>query len=125
MKLFLQVDLKKWQDTSYDKPLLRFASLLSDDLIVAEIDNQSDTSVVDLIVRLCSQASTLFLFIQASPDEPIGAVLKLLNHLLREETKIHQVILHGEQADVQRLLASLGERFTRLNDPEIRKFALA
>ncbi len=128
MKLFLQLELSKWQDSGYQKPLLAYASSLSNDLIGAEIDNQSDSSVVDIVSRLCDQVTSIFIFIQAQPTEPFGSTLKLLNNLLRTNQKIHSVILSGDHEQVEKLFKHLQSRFRKESDAEkikilIKEFA--
>ncbi|MCW5912239.1 MAG: hypothetical protein KIT62_14305 [Cyclobacteriaceae bacterium] len=130
MKLFLQIELSKWQDTGYEKPLLNYASGLSADVIGAELDNQSDASIADLVIRLCDQVQSVFVLVQAQPQEPLGASLKLINHLLRSEKKIHKVVLRGEHEGVQKFFQSLATRFVSETDiekikTEIKQFALA
>jgi hypothetical protein len=130
MKLFLHLELRKWQDSSYEKPLLSFASSLSSDVIGAEIDNQSEGSIVDVVIKLCSQVDKIFILIQAQPDEPIGSVLKLLNYVLRNEQLIHLVVLAGNHEQAEKLLWSLNQRFKKEDDQEVIKklmteFALA
>lgn len=130
MKLFLHLELRPWQNSGYEKPLLSFASSLSSDVIGAEIDNQSDASIVDVVIKLCSQANQIFILIQAQPDEPIGSTLKLLNHLLRNEHQVHTIVLAGNHEHAEKLLRTLDERFKKEDDPEkvkewIKEFALA
>jgi hypothetical protein len=130
MKLFLQLELCKWQESGYEKPLLSFASSLSSDMIGAEIDNQTESSIVDVVIKLCNQANQIFVLIQAQPEESIGSVLKLLNHLLRNELQIHAIVLSGNHEQAEKLLRTLNERFKKEDDQEkikelIREFALA
>ncbi len=130
MKLFLHLELRKWQESGYEKPLLTFASSLSSDLIGAEMDNQSDASIADLVIRLCDQVQSVFILIQAQPNEPLGPALKLLNHLLRSNEKIHSVILSGNHEQAEKLLRTIGQRFKKEDDQQkikewIKDFALA
>ncbi len=130
MKLFLHLELRNWQDTGYEKPLLSFASSLSSDVIGAEIDNQSDSSIVDVVIKLCSQVNKIFILIQAQPDESLGSTLKLLNHLLRNEHQVHTVVLSGDHELAGKLLSTLEQRFQKEDDLTkikdlIRDFALA
>ncbi len=130
MKLFLHLELRKWQDTGYEKPLLSFASSLSSDVIGAEIDNQSDSSIVDVVIKLCSQVNKIFILIQAQPDESLGSTLKLLNHLLRNEHQVHMVVLSGDHELAEKLLTPLEQRFQKEDDLTIirdliKDFALA
>jgi hypothetical protein len=130
MKLFLQLELRKWQESGYEKPLLSFASSLSSDVIGAEIDNQTESSIVDVVIKLCNQVNQIFVLIQAQPDESIGSALKLLNHLLRNDQQIHAIVLSGNHEQAEKLLRTLNERFKKEDDQEkikelIREFALA
>ncbi len=130
MKLFLHLELRKWRDSDYEKPLLSFASSLSSDVIGAEIDNQSESSIVDVIIKLCSQVNQIFILIQAQPDESIGSTLKLLNHLLRNDHQIYKVVLAGDHIQAEKLLTTLQKRFSKEDDPKkikewIKEFALA
>ncbi len=130
MKLFLHLELRKWQESGYEKPLLSFASSLSSDVIGAEIDNQTEHSIVDLVIKLCDKVNQIFILVQAQPDESIGSTLKLLNHLLRKEQLIHTVVLAGNHLQAEKLLRTLNDRFKKEDDPEIIKkwievFALA
>jgi len=130
MKLFLHLELRPWQNSGYEKPLLSFASSLSGDVIGAEIDNQSESSIVDVVIKLCSQMNQLFILIQAQPEETIGSTLKLLNHLLRNEHQIHTIVLSGNHEQAEKLLRTLDQRFKKEEDPEkikewIKDFALA
>lgn len=130
MKLFLQLELRKWQDTGYEKPLLSFASSLSSDVIGAEIDSQSESSIVELVIKLCSQVHQIFILIQAQPDQPMGSALKLLNHLMRHDHQIHTIVLSGKHEQTEKLLSTLGQRFKKDEDIKeikelIKDFALA
>ncbi len=130
MKLFLHLELRPWQDTGYEKPLLSFASSLSSDVIGAEIDNQSDGAIVEVVVKLCGQVDQIFVLIQASPDQAIGSTLKLLNHLLRNDHQVYTVVLSGNHEQAEKLLRTLDQRFKKEDDQEkikelIKAFALA
>ena len=130
MKLFLQIEINQWQNASYEKPLLSFASSLSKDLVTAEIDNQSDSAIVDMVIKLCNQADHIFVLVLAQPDQPLGSTLKLLHQLLRNDQRIHTVILSGNHEPSENLLRTLDQRFKKENDSEkirewITGFALA
>jgi hypothetical protein len=130
MKLFLQLDLSAWQESDYKKPLLNYASSLSNDLLGAELDNQSEASIVDIILRLCDQVTSIFLFIRAKPTEPFGSSLKLLNTLLRSNQKIYSVVLSGDHEQTELLFKHLNNRFKKEDNIEeikkwIEEFALA
>lgn len=104
--------------------MVNFASSLSDDVIGAELDNQSDGSIADLVIRLCDQMELVFVLIHAQPEEPLGVTLKLIQHLLRKEEKIYKIVLKGNHLSLERLLNSLHEKFVKENEPEKIKSAI-
>ena len=124
MKLFLQIELMPWQQAGYEKPLVNFASSLSDDLIGAELDNQSDSTIADLVIRLCDQVESVFVLIHAQPEEPLGVTLKLIQHLLRKEERVHKIILAGNHLSLERLLLPLSQKFIKESEPEKIKPAI-
>ncbi len=129
MKLFLQLDLSPWQESAYQKPLLRYASSLSDQVIGTDLDNQSEASIVNNILRLCDQAVSIFIYIRAKPAEQFGASLTLLNTLLRTNEKIYLVVLNGKHEQTQLLFKHMNDRFKKEDDEEkikmlINEFAL-
>jgi|JI10StandDraft_1071094.scaffolds.fasta_scaffold01687_24 hypothetical protein len=124
MKLFLQIELMPWQQAGYEKPLVNFASSLSDDLIGAELDNQSDSTIADLVIRLCDQVEAVFVLIHAQPEEPLGVTLKLIQHLLRKEERVHKIILAGNHLSLERLLLPLSQKFIKESEPEKIKPAI-
>ena len=75
MKLFLQLDLRHWQKADYEKPMLAFASSFSSDVIGAELDNQSEASIVDLVVKLCTQAQQVFVLVTLKGGSQIGGLM--------------------------------------------------
>lgn len=130
VKLFLQIELGDWRDSTFEKPLLMYASSLSSDLIGAELDNQSETVVADLVIRLTDQVQSLFVFVQAKADQPLGSTLRLFHHLIKNEKKLNRVILSGSHDLVTKMLTPLGDRFSNDSDQEIirseiKRFALA
>lgn len=130
LKLFLHIELRPWQQSTYEKPLLTFASSLSSNLIGTEMDNQSDSSIADLVIKLTAQTEKIFVMIRAEQQEPFGSTLKLLHYLLRNEHRIHTVVLSGNHEQSEKLLGILGNRFQKESDVErikgkIREFALA
>ena len=113
-----------WQQAGYEKPLVNFASSLSDDLIGAELDNQSDSTIADLVIRLCDQVESVFVLIHAQPEEPLGVTLKLIQHLLRKEERVHKIILAGNHLSLERLLLPLSQKFIKESEPEKIKPAI-
>ena len=84
MRLFLQIDISDWQQRGYDKPFSRYAPALASDIMAADIDSQSDTTVVDLVIRLIDQAEKVFVLVYAQPEVTLGGCSKLFNHFFKK-----------------------------------------
>jgi hypothetical protein len=109
MRLFLQLDTGDWRDSPYHKPLLHYASSLASDIIGAELDGESEATVADVMIRLCEDAESLFVFITAH-GTTLGSLKKVLQHLATLSPKLHRVVISGENDAVASLLAPVREK---------------
>lgn len=130
VKLFLYIEIGPWKESAFEKPLVNFASGITSDLIGAELDNQSDNSIADLVIRLFDQAQSAMVVVVAKPDQPLGATLKLFHHLIKSEQKLYRVLLSGSHEQAEKLLRTVGNRYATVPDQEeikaeIKRFALA
>lgn len=130
MRLFLQIDISNWQQRGYDKPFSRYAPSLASDLMAADVDNESEVTVVDLVIRLVDQAEKIFVLIYAQPEVALGSSSKLLNHFFKTENKIHLIVLSGKNEMTEKMVTPFVEKFKREEDAEkikklIEGFALA
>ena len=129
MRLFLQLDISDWQQRGYEKPFSKYAPSLASDLMAADVDSQSESTVVDLVIRLVDQAEKVFVLIYAQPGTPLGSSSKLLNHFFSTTTKIHSIIMSGKNEMTEKMAKPFGEKFRWEDDSEkikrlIEEFAL-
>lgn len=118
MRLFLQIDISNWQQRGYDKPFSRYGPSLASDLMAADVDNESDVTVVDLVIRLVDQAEKVFVLIYAQPEVALGSSSKLLNHFFKTETKIQFIVLSGKNEMTEKMVKPFGEKLRREEDAE-------
>lgn len=122
MRLFVQVNIGHWQEENYEKPLLSFASSLSDDVLGTDLDNQSDPYVINLVKQLLDQSQQTFLFIQiANENQPLDSLLSLINHLFNLEDKIHLIVLSGKHAALERMLGSFEKKLVKNSDDDMTR----
>jgi hypothetical protein len=113
MKLFLQLRIGDWRAFSYHQPWLTYASSLTDEVVGAELDSQSDTVVANLVTRLCMEAGTIFILVEATPGPPLGVVLTLINHLYAHEEKIVRIVFQGQHERLEKMLTPFEEKVVR------------
>ena len=118
MRLFLQIDISHWQQRGYDKPFSRYAPSLASDLMAADVDSESDVTVVDLVIRLVEQAEKVFVLIYAQPEMALGSCSKLLNHFFKTENKIQFIVLSGKNEMTEKMVKPFGEKLRREEDAE-------
>lgn len=122
MRLFLQINITDWKEESYEKPFLSFASSMADDIIGTDLDSQSDAYVADLVIKLISQASAVFLLVIAKQGVPLGVANSMLNNLLKINEKIDQVVLYGHHDYAEKLLSPFKDRFKKTdNEDDVKK----
>ncbi len=122
MRLFVQVNIGHWQEEQYEKPLLNFASSLSDDVLGTDLDNQSDPYIINLVKQLLDQSQQSFLFIEvANENQPLDSLLSLVNHLFSMEEKIHLIVLSGKHTTLERMLGTFEDKFVKSSDDVVTK----
>ena len=118
MRLFLQIDIGTWQQRSYYTPLVAYASSLASDLMGTDIDNESEASVIDLVIKLAEQASSIFIFIAITSESALGGADKMMQYLIRHESNIHQIAMVGEHATIEKLCQNFPGRFLNVENQE-------
>ncbi|NJM25708.1 MAG: hypothetical protein HC859_09670 [Bacteroidia bacterium] len=130
MRLFLQINLVDWKTDGYDKPMLRYASSLADDIIGTDLDASSEAHVVNMVGKLMEQTKLMLVFVRASPEQPLGAANALLNLVIQHREKVFKAILSGSHPMAAKMLAVLDDVVVIANDDEdtkqiVREFAAA
>lgn len=122
MKLFLQIDIGEWKSENYKKPLVHFASSLADDIIGTDIDNQSESTVLDIVLRLIDQTQTVFIVVLIQPETTPGGTEKIFHHIRNLSEKVYRIILSGENDWIATSLKPLSKRIVQeQKEEEIRK----
>jgi hypothetical protein len=124
MKLFLHLQIGDWRQFSYHQPWLAYASSLADEVVGAELDSQSDTFVADLVTRLCLEAGTIFILVEATPGPPLGVVLNVINHLYVHEEKIVRIVFRGQHERLEKMLTPFEKKVVCSETDESLKEAI-
>jgi hypothetical protein len=120
LRLFLQINIAEWKESGYTSPLLSFASSLADDIVGTDLDCQSEPYIAELVTKLILEADKVFVLINANNDAlPLGAALKVLNHLLQSKEKVHLALLSGEHEMAEKMLMPFEENFKKQNDDSL------
>ena len=128
MRLFLQIDIGDWKERNYNNPLVPFASSLAPDLMGTDIDNQSESTVIDLVIKLAEQAEHLFVIVVARSEAHPGSADKMFRFLFDHKNKVQQFVLLGEHASIEKAAQHFEDRFLKAESMDhakklIRDFA--
>ena len=119
MRLFLQVQINRFNHESFGSHLLKYASSLSSDLMGTDLDSQSDPAIADMVCRMVRQAESVFLLVQCNdPNIGSGAAQRVFNTLVEMEDKVSAAVLCGQHRTTETLLLGFQQRFSRESDPE-------
>ena len=122
MRLFLQIDIGDWKQRNYHNPLVPFASSLAPDLMCTDFDNESESTVIDLVIKLAEQAEFIFVFIAANSEAPVGSVVKMIRYLLQNDGKVQNLIMLGEHSAIEQHAQNFEQRFIKAgNIEEVKK----
>ena len=118
MRLFLQIDIGDWKQRAYNNLLISYASSLTDDLIGTDIDSESESAVIDLVITLADQAEAIFVFISVMADSNVGNAAKMMRYLHQHQHKINQFVMLGEHPEVENSGEYFDDRFLKAKDDE-------
>lgn len=118
MRLFLQIDVGNWKQRRYDSLLVPYASSLADDLIGTDIDSESESTVIDLVIKLTEQAESIFVFISTMPEAPLGSADKMMRYLLQQKSKTNHIVILGENPVIEKSIRNFGGRFLKTKSHE-------
>jgi hypothetical protein len=125
MKLFLQVAIGHLPAGDAAKPLLHFASSLSSDILGADLDNQSDPMIADLVVRMINRSASVFLLVEVhDPNLPLGSTQRVFDHLPAIADKLDRIVALGSHRGVDVLLLPFQSRLIREHDREQLKILI-
>jgi hypothetical protein len=129
VKLFLHLEVGSWSERGYNNSWLHYASSLSSDVLSADLDNQSEALVADLVIKLIQQAEKVFLLISVKESHlALGNSDRVLNCLIEELERTTAIVLHGSHPMIEERVNRLGEKFGKNMNEEttrawIRDFA--
>jgi hypothetical protein len=120
LRLFLQINIVDWKETSYSKPLLSFASSLASDIVGTDLDCQSEAFIADLVIKLIGEAESIFVLVIAADETlPLSSALKVFNHLIKAKEKVHLALLSGEHAAAEKMLKPFQINFKKQDDDSL------
>jgi hypothetical protein len=111
MKLFLQIDIGDWKQRHYNSGLVSYASSLAADVIGTDIDNESESQVIDIVLKLVDQAESILVFISAMPDTSLGGAGKMIQSLHIHQNKIWQLVMLGKHSGAEELMQVFDKKF--------------
>jgi|GEM_PF-833789 len=118
MRLFLQIDAGDWKRRGYDNILVPYASSLADDLMGTDIDNESESTVIDLVIRLIEQAESTFVFISVMSEAGLGSADKVMRFLFQNKSKTNYIIILGEHEIIEKSILNFGGQFLQAKNHE-------
>lgn len=110
MKLVVQIELNDWKSRPYEKFLLSLAKSFSQDISVADIDQDSEPSTAASIVKLIDQATQVFVIVNAQPESKLGSCSEIFYRLIKNQAKVKQVLFNGNNLFAEKILKVFGDQ---------------
>lgn len=95
MKLFIHLEVGDWRKRGYDRSWLHYASSQSSDILGADLDNQSEQHIADLVVRLIGQSEAVFVLMEVHEQAPLGSIPLVLG-ALQQSKKLSSFVISGQ-----------------------------
>lgn len=122
MKLFLQINLSDWKTQSYNSPWLEQVKKSSQEIIVADVDPDSEATYVNHLNKLIEQADEIFALVNVEKETKLGIAMPLLYSLLRLQHKVKCVCMTGSHSYAEKILNTMRDKyFPNLPDKKITR----
>lgn len=107
MNLFLYIQItNKPEEVKFSNNFLSIIKEQETDFATFDLDNHSESLIINHAIRLLSESTNALIFIEAMPDSKFGNVLSLLNIVLDNPEGI-EVIIKGENPKVEKMMSIL------------------
>ncbi|OEK06235.1 hypothetical protein [Roseivirga misakiensis] len=109
MILYLYLQIKPIDQINFTSPLGTWIKDNFKDLLIAELDNHSESYLTSQALPLIPKADKIVLHIEASDKEELGSLKVLFEGLRKSKTSI-DCIIHGKHTLLDKLLKMLAAK---------------
>ena len=107
MNLFLYIQItNKPEEVKFSNNFLSIIKEQETDFATFDLDNHSESLIINHAIRLLSESKNALIFIEAMPDSKFGNLLSLLNIVLDNPEGI-EVIIKGENPKIEKMMSIL------------------
>jgi len=118
MKLILQIELNDWKERTFANPLLSLAKSINQQIVVADLDQDSEGGTTENIIQLIEKATDILLIVNARPGIKLGASAAVFYKLIKSQEKVKQVCLQGSNLFAEKMLQVFNNRLSTNNKAE-------
>ncbi len=98
--------VSKVKFSPYEKPWLKAAQEIFPEAITYDLDNHSETLVVDYALRLIEEAEQVLCILEVKSQASISSLFKIFEKIIRKREKC-QLIFNGEHPVVEKMTKPL------------------
>jgi hypothetical protein len=107
MNLFLYIQItEKPEEVKFYNPIIPFLKEQNFDLTIYDLDNHSDTLLINYVNKLITDSEKTIIYIETTPDAHFKNLMPLLTNFLDNPDHL-QFILQGNNPRLEKLLSIL------------------
>jgi hypothetical protein len=118
MKLILQIELNDWKERAFANPLFSLAKSIHQQIVVADLDQDSEGSTTENIIQLIETSTEILLIVNAQPYIKLGASAAVFYKLIKSQKKVKQVCWQGSNLFAEKMMQVFNDRLSTYNKAE-------
>ncbi len=122
MNLFLYIQITNHpEEVKFSNHFLPIIKEQTTTFTTFDLDNHSDSTIINYATRLLTEANHTLIFIETMPDSRFSNLLSLLTYIFDNPDGI-EIIVKGENKKVEKMLSILPQTKIQENTYEIQTF---
>jgi hypothetical protein len=107
MNLFLYIQVTNYpEEIKFDNPVITYLKKQNNDLFIYDLDNHSDSFIINNANKLITDSEKTIVYINATPEGNFKNLMPLLTNSLDNPDHL-QFILQGNHARLEKMLSIL------------------
>ncbi len=121
--IYITIASSHW--SSYDWPLIQWVRKVYPEVVIFDFDNHSKVEMADYAIKLIEKSDKVLVVVnnQAEKNATLGGILKVLQYLIRQQTKSIHLFLWGSHPIVEKMGNTLrsGKFYQNFEEKEIKE----
>jgi len=110
METLIHIEITNIKEITYSHDILQWVKKDLPKVVTFDFDNFSEPSICDYAIDLLKQSTKVGIIIDVKENQPLGAIRKFMDFVIRNNESIYFMALNGDQKVLEHMAKPLGQR---------------